>query len=203
MTSVSILRAYRAVMLLRRVIFLVLAVFLGLACAHAQEAPEVSRIDPVVADGWLRIDADVHLPLSDDLRYFAERGVALYFTADLQISKPRRWWFDSEIVDTRQTWRVVYNALTRQWRIGSGELSLPEASLDDAMSLVRNIRGWDVVPLAELEAGESYEGRLRVRLDTSLLARPFRVDALNSSAWSLSTPWKDFSFSISGAELPR
>lgn len=165
--------------------------------------PVVLRIDPVLENDWLFIDADVHLPISDELRFFAERGVTLYFTADLEIRRPRRWWFDSEVVKTQRTWRVVYNALTRQWRVGSGDLSLPEASLDDALLMVRKIRGWDVLPASELDADELYVGRLRVRLDTSLLARPFRVDALNSSAWSLSTPWKDFSFSISSDGLPR
>lgn len=192
-------------MLLRRVFLLVLLSFMGFS--HAQDrasgSPQVLRIEPVLAEGWLNIDADVHLPVSDDLRFFAERGVALYFTADIEIVKPRSWWFDSDVVKTQQTWRVVYNALTRQWRIGAGDLSLPEASLDDALSLVRNIRGWAVVPLSELEVDEEYSGKLRVRLDTSLLARPFRVDAINSSAWSLSTPWKDFSFSISDGERPR
>lgn len=189
----------------RRLLLLVLVFFLGVAQAQetSHDAPQVLRIEPVLADGWLRIDADVALPVSDDLRFFAERGVTLYFTADLEIVKPRRWWFDGEVVKTQQTWRVVYNALTRQWRVGTGELSLPEATLDDALSLVRHIRGWQVVPAGELDLDENYVGRLRVRLDTSLLARPFRVDALNSSAWSLSTPWKDFSFSISGDERPR
>lgn len=190
---------------LRRMLCLLLVFFLGMA--QAQEAPpsdpEVLRIEPVLAAGWLNVDAEVYLPLSNDLRYFAERGVTLYFTADIEIVKPRRWWFNKEVVQAQQTWKVVYNALTRQWRIGTGELSLPEASLDDALSLVRNIRGWAVLPSSELEKDEQYVGRMRVRLDTSLLARPFRVHALNSSAWSLSTPWKDFSFSISGAELPR
>ncbi len=192
-------------MLFRRMLSLILVFFLGVA--QAQEVPsgdpEVLRIEPVLADGWLNIDADVHLPLSDELRSSAERGVTLYFTADIEIVKPRSWWFDKDVIKTQQTWRVVYNALTRQWRIGTGELSLPEPSLDDALSLVRNIRGWGVVPSADLETDVLYTGRMRVRLDTSLLARPFRVHALNSSAWSLSTPWKDFSFSISGGELPR
>jgi len=192
-------------MLLRRMISLVLVFFLGLAQAEDPPpgGPQVLRIDPVLADGYLAIDADVYLPVSSDLRVFAERGVMLYFTADIEIVKPRSWWFDKNIVKTEQTWRVVYNALTRQWRIGTGDLSLPEASLDDALSLVRNIRGWEVFPADALESNEEYVGRMRVRLDTSLLARPFRVDALNSSAWSLATPWKDFSFSISDAGRPH
>ena len=189
----------------RRVLYLVLVFFLGVV--QAQESPsggpEILRIEPELAEGWLNVNAEVHLPLPDELRYSAERGVTLYFTADIEIVKPRRWWFDKEVVQAQQTWRVVYNALTRQWRIGTGELSLPEPSLDDALSLVRNIRNWEVLPGSELETNELYVGRMRVRLDTSLLARPFRVHALNSSAWSLSTPWKDFSFSISDGELPR
>ncbi len=186
-------------------LFLVLAFFLSVA--HAQEEasadPRILSIEPVLSEGWLNIDAEVHLPLSDELRYSAERGVTLYFTADIEITKPRKWWFDKEVVKTQKTWPVVYNALTRQWRIGTGELTLPEASLDDALSLVRNIRHWAVLPSADLETDELYTGRMRVRLDTSLLARPFRVHAINSSAWSLSTSWKDFSFSISDAALPR
>lgn len=205
MRGVFISRAYRAIMPLSRLLLLILVCFLGIAQAQqtSPDGPQVLRIEPLLADGWLHIDADVRLPVSDDLRFFAERGVTLYFTADLEVVKPRRWWFDSDVVQTQQTWRVVYNALTRQWRVGTGDLSLPEATLDDALTQVRNIRGWAVLPATELDSDEEYVGRMRVRLDTSLLARPFRVDALNSSAWSLSTPWKDFSFSIPGTELPR
>jgi len=214
MAFVSFSRAFRVVMGLRSLLLLVFLAFQGIVHAQsglppvepaelAPQGPQVLRIEPTLDEGWLHVDADVHLPVTDDLRFFAERGVTLYFTADLEIVRPRSWWFDSEVVKTQQTWRVVYNALTRQWRVGTGDLSLPEASLDDALSLVRSIRGWEVVPADELDAGEEYVGRLRVRLDTSLLARPFRVDAFNSSAWSLSTPWKDFSFSISSDGPPR
>lgn len=162
---------------------------------------QVLRVDPVVQDGKLYIDADVDFAVTGDLRNAAQKGVPLYFTADVEIVSKRWWWFDKAVVSDSQTWRVVYNALTRQWRIGTGELSLPESSLDDALSLIRNIRGWSVADLDDLERDQLYDGRIRVRLDTSLLARPFQVDAFNSSAWSLATPWKNFTFSISVDEL--
>lgn len=167
-----------------------------------QEGERVVRVEPIVRDGKLYIDADVEFDVSSELRNAAQKGVPIYFTADLVIESSRWWWFDKKIVDEQQTWRIVYNALTRQWRVGTGELSLPEPSLDDALSLVRNIRGWDVAKVEDLDHDETYEGRLRVRLNTSLLARPFQVDAYNSSAWSLATPWKNFNFSIS-LDAPR
>ncbi|MDS1139297.1 DUF4390 domain-containing protein [Pusillimonas sp. SM2304] len=166
------------------------------------EGERVVSVEPVVRDGKLYIDADIDFSVTGDLRNAAQKGVPIYFTADLEIVSTRWWWFDKKVVNEQQTWRIVYNALTRQWRVGTGELSLPESSLDDALSLVRNIRGWAVANINDLEHDEEYTGRLRVRLDTSLLARPFQVDALNSSAWSLATPWKNFSFSISVDE-PR
>jgi hypothetical protein len=91
----------------------------------------------------------------------------------------------------------VYNALTRQWRVGTGDLSLPESSMNDALAMLRHIRGWAVAYVADLDRDQEYQGRVRLRLDTSLLARPFQVDAINSSAWTLATPWKTFSFSVS------
>lgn len=186
-------------------VFLSLALA-GAACAEVsteETGERVLRVEPQVREGKLYIDADVQLDVTGDLRNAAEKGVPIYFTADLKIVSKRWWWFDKVVVDEQLTWRIVYNALTRQWRVGTGELSLPESSLDNALSLVRNIRGWAVADIGDLEHDEPYEGRIRVRLDTSLLARPFQVDALNSSAWSLATPWKNFNFSISVAEPQR
>src|SRR5690606_40860211 len=82
--------------------------------------PRVARIDPVIRDGKLEVDADVDITLNSQLRDAAERGLPLYFTADLVVSRSRWWWFDETVVDTSLTWRVVYNALTRQWRAGAG-----------------------------------------------------------------------------------
>lgn len=178
------------------------AVF-GAGPAAAQGAERVERVDPIVRDGELYIDADVEFEVSSELRTAAHKGVPIYFSADLKITKHRWWWFDKTVVDQQMTWRIVYNALTRQWRVGSGELSIPVGSLDDALSFVRNIRGWAVARTSDLEIDEPYIGRLRVRLDTSRLPRPFQIDAYNSSAWVLATPWKDFQFLISeGDHLP-
>lgn len=180
---------------------LCLAALFGAGLAVAQSGSEqVVRVDPVVREGELYIDADVQFDVSPELRTAAQKGVPIYFTADLKITNQRWWWFDKSVVDEQMSWRIVYNALTRQWRVGTGELSIPVASLDDALSFVSNIRGWAVARTSDLDTDEQYNGRIRVRLDTSRLPRPFQIDAYNSSAWALATPWKDFQFSISAGD---
>ncbi|MEN4920787.1 DUF4390 domain-containing protein [Achromobacter spanius] len=167
--------------------------------AHASE-PRVTRVEPVLRNGNLEIDADIEFELNQQLRDAAQRGVPLYFTADVTITRERWYWFDKSLVDTSRTWRVVYNALTRQWRAGVGELSFPVASLDDAMSVIRHIRNWRVADAGDFDSGVEYGGQLRLRLDTSLLPRPFQVNALNSSSWAQATPWMDFSFMLDDKE---
>lgn len=165
---------------------------------YAEQA-QVTRIEPLLRDGQLLLDADIAFTLRSELKDAAEKGVPLYFTADLRIVRPRWWWFDDTVVSTDQTWRIQYNALTQQWRIGMGDLSMPTTSLEEALNLVRHIRSWPVGPTDLFDPGIQYHGQLRLRLDTSRLARPFQVDALNSNTWSLTTPWKDFTFAISAA----
>src|SRR5690606_3488492 len=103
--------------MLRFLLPVLLSVFL---VAHADtDAPvageQVTRVEPVVRDGKLYIDADIDLNVTGDLRNVAQKGVPIYFTADLEIVSKRWWWFDKKVVDEELTWRIVYNALTRQW----------------------------------------------------------------------------------------
>src|SRR3546814_8040709 len=89
-----------------------------------QEGERVVRVEPIVRDGKLYIDADVEFDVSSEMRKVAQKGVPIYFKADLVIETSRWWWFDKKIVDDQQTWRLVYNALTSQRRVCTGEMSL-------------------------------------------------------------------------------
>jgi len=159
-------------------------------------AAQVVRVEPMLRDGYLSIDADLDVDLNAQLRDAAERGVTLYFTADVAVTESRWWWFDRTVVQTTRTWRVTYSALTRQWRVSTDEGVWPIGSLDEALQELRQIRDWRVADVALFAPTTHYQGALRLRLDTSQLARPLQVNALNSSAWSLATPWAEFSFTL-------
>ncbi|MDN5844372.1 MAG: DUF4390 domain-containing protein, partial [Alcaligenaceae bacterium] len=80
------------------------------ACALLQTAPvvaadQIERVEPVLRDGRLYIDADINFSLDGELREAAQKGLPLYFTVDLTITSSRWWWFDKTVVDTDLTWR--------------------------------------------------------------------------------------------------
>lgn len=157
---------------------------------------QVVEVVPFVRDGDVSIHADVEFDLSADLREMALKGVPLYFSADVEITQSRWWWLDRTMVKDTRTWKLVYNALTQQWRVGEGDLLRPESSLADALYPLQHIRYWRLAPIQDFDESTVYQGRVRFRLDTSLLIRPLQVGALNDRSWSLVTPWKNFTFSV-------
>src|SRR5690625_1655704 len=111
--------------------------------AQANEAVRVERVQVShdANEGWL-LSADSNFQLNPQLRNVAERGLSLYLTADLQVTEPRWWWFDRQVLEVERVWSISYNALIRQWRVSLGSLALPVHSLDDAMDMVRHFREW-------------------------------------------------------------
>lgn len=175
---------------------------LVLQVAFAAEA-QIKRIEPLIGEGHLTMDLDVNLKLSPIVIDAAERGVPLYFTLDIKITSPRWWWWDRQIVETSLTRRMSYNTLTQQWRVATGDLFLPVGSLQEGMAVLEKVRGWPVAPLDRFEPNIQYEGAVRIRLDTSHLARPLQLDARNRGAWSLTSPWKPFDFSVRKGEATQ
>lgn len=179
-----------------------------ISCALAQGVTsaaeaQIKQIEPLIGEGHLTMDLDVELKLSPIVLEAAERGVPLYFTLDIKIKAPRWWWLDKSIVETSLTRRMTYNMLTQQWRVATGDLFLPVASLQEALAVLEKVRGWPVAPLDRFEPNVRYEGSVRIRLDTSHLARPLQLDARNRGTWSLASPWKSFDFSVRKAEAAK
>lgn len=160
--------------------------------AHAA----VQRIEPMVHQGHLSMDIDIEMSLSHAMTEALRRGVPLTFTIEVQIDQPRWWWFDKVLVDARLTRRVSFNTLTRQWRVSIGDLGLVVASYDEALDLVRRVRGWEVAPMDRFESGTDYKGQVRIMLDATQLSRPMQLDANKRSDWTLISPWREFEFSV-------
>lgn len=168
----------------------------------AADAPMVQAVSLAERGRDLVLNADVSLNLNNQLEDAAERGLPLFFTVEVEINRPRWYWFDETVLTATQTWRIAHNPLTHQWRVSSGSLALPVSSLSEALSVVRHVRNWRIADKDAFKPGANHEGRMRVRFDVSQLSKAFQVNALNSSDWSLATPWTEFSTQVVRETLP-
>ena len=173
---------------------MLLAAALVPAPAHA-EGVEIKQAALEYADEGYKLALEFSFELTRSLEDAVTRGIPLYFTTEVQLTRPRWYWFDEKAVSTSQTIRISYNVLTHQYHASiSGRLQQSFTSLDDALSLVRRPSRWVVAEKGALKSGEIYTVAVRMGLDVARLPKPFQVHAMNSSDWRFSSDWKQFTF---------
>ena len=174
---------------------LMLALALASMPVRAADGIDIVQAHLESSEDGYRLSATFAFDLNRGLEDVIMRGVPLYFTTDIEMTRPRWYWFDERAITASQTVRISYNVLTRQYHAAIvGRLQQSFSTLDDAMSMVRRPSRWIVAERGALKPGQTYNVAVRMQLDVAQLPKPFQVHAMNSSDWRLSSDWKYFSY---------
>ena len=138
------------------------------------------------------LDADFVFELSPRLSEVVANGVPLYFRVDFELTRRRWYWFDETAASKKLELRLSYHALSRQYRLSTGLLQQSFATLDEALNVLKHVRNWLVVDRTVTFDEADYEAAVRMRLDSTLLPKPFQLSALTSRELQLDSPWKRF-----------
>jgi hypothetical protein len=180
---------------MRRIAFLAsLLVALAALCVPAALAERIEAREVVaraVEDG-LALDIDFDVELTPRLAEVVSNGVPLYFRVEFELTRPRWYWFDEKTASRQMQLRLSYHALSRQYRLSTGLLQQNFASLEETLNVLRRVRNWVVVDRATEFADADYQAALRMRLDTTLLPKPFQLSALLGRDMHLESPWTRF-----------
>ena len=183
-------------MTLRLCAWLLLAFALAWVGPARAESIEIHHIALEGNDEGYALDADFQIELGPRLEEAINKGVALYFVVDFELTRKRWYWFDERPVSRQLSLRLYYHALTRQYRVSSGALFQSFSSLDDALRVLSRVRSWQVLERKELDAGTEYQAALRMRLDVTQLPKPFQVNALTNRDWNLASEWRRWPFRV-------
>lgn len=160
-----------------------------MAAPARPEGIEVRKAALETAEDGYFLEAEFDFTLTHTLEEALNKGVPLYFTLEFELIRPRWYWLNEKIVSARQQYRLGYNALTRQYRVGVGALYQNFGSLPEALAFLSRVRLRDLVEPGALVKGNSYTAALRLRLDISQLPRPFQISAVGSREWSVGSDW--------------
>ena len=186
------LRLLRA---LAALLFVVMLTWVIPAAPARAESVEITRASLENSDEGYKISLNFSFELNRGLEDAISRGIPLYFTTEVEITRPRWYWFDEKTANASQTIRISYNTLTRQYQASiGGHLQASFSTLDEALSLVRRPGRWIIADKGVLKPGEVYMLTVRMGLDVALMPKPFQVNALNNSDWRLSSDRKQFQF---------
>jgi hypothetical protein len=187
---------------MRRIAYLT-ALLLAVA-SFAAPANEVevrdARLDTV--EEGLVLNADFAFDLSQRLEEAVVSGVPLYFRVEFELSRPRWYWFDDNAVSALLQLRLSYHALSRTYRLSTGLLQQNFTTLEEALNVMKHVRNWLVADRTVTFSDADYEARVRLRLDTGMLPKPFQVSALTSRELQFESPWKRFTVRPKQAPAP-
>lgn len=179
------------------------------AAAHCPAAGIVpQRAIAQVTESDIHISARFNVTLTPALEQALQSGLALPFTYEFQLVRPRFYalirqisdWFDPTATLTK---RLSYHALTRQYRVSQEGLSRSFANLPEALTALGVVGGWTVMDNgASIRDPGEFTGRVRLRLNLSLLPKPYQLAALGQSDWRLESAWLSFPASSSGGNRP-
>ena len=182
MRGIAFLRGLFAVLLLGAVV-----------AARADEI-EVADARLAATEDGVILAADFAFDLNPRLAEVVTNGVPLYFVVEFELTRPRWYWFDEKAAVRRIQLRLSYHALSRQYRLSTGVLQRNYPTLEEALNVLRRVRNWLVVDRSAGLADASYEAAVRMRLDGTLLPKPFQLSAITSRELNLESPWKRFTF---------
>ena len=177
--------------------FLLLAcqLLLALTCATAQAAEgiEITRASIEASDDGYRLSAAYAFDLTPGLEQAIQHGVALSFTTEIELTRPRWWWTDDHAVSARHTVKLNYDVLLRVYHVSTpGSIQQNFDTLDDALLAIRRPARWLIAAKGALKPGETYNVTLRMFMDRERLPKPMQVNALNNSDWRLASKVKNF-----------
>ena len=173
---------------------LVIALFLSLPVVGAQDGSV--RLEPA-ADGraWV-LSADLEPPRTSRLEDAVMKGVPLHFVLEIELLRPRWYWWDQKVAQASGRARLTYHALAREFRVTRDDgLSTPHESFEAALAGVAQVRSWRIDPGEALAPGD-YVVQARIRLDATQLPRALQVDALTNREWNPQVEWTRANFTL-------
>lgn len=182
---------------------LVLSLFVVCFCSFAltptafADGVEVTTAKLESAEDGFHVFAGFSFELGNDVKNAINEGIPVSFIAEVEINRPRWYWFDEKTIRSTQTIKIQYDLWRRQYTAAvNGGLKQNFATLDEIIKLVKQPRRWLVAEKGALSFGATYNVAVRLKLDSSQLSKPMLFTSLSNSGWRLSSDWKRFTFKV-------
>jgi len=161
-----------------------ICLYASLALAGASSL-HINNAEIIQADDYFLLNADMEIVFSSEVEQALNKGVPLNFLTEFQITTPRKYWFDDEIITISRSVTLSYHALSRQYLLTASKHQQSFSTLQEAKDELAHLKDWQVFDKSILKKNETYHAALRMRLDQSKLPKPLQVDAIGSEDWSM------------------
>lgn len=169
----------------------------GGVSAQPAAPAEVTQLELSRQGSDIALSAQVRFVLPSAVEDALYKGVPVIFVAEAEVYRQRWYWYDKQVGGVQRHMRLVYQPLTRRWRLAvasepigsSSELGVALSqiydTLEEALAVIHRVSGWRVAALADIDPDAKHRVEFRFRLDVTQLPRPLQIGVLGQSDWSL------------------
>ena len=179
----------------RRTVMLVVLLCAGGGVLNAQDGDPggftVRSAESELISGVYLVNAVIDLRLSSEATEALDSGVPLTIHIEVDLIRVRRFWIDDEEADVEQRFELAYHALTERYivrNLNSGDQA-SFASVMAALNYLGRIERLPFIDAALLNAGRSYDARIRAELDTDQFSGPLRLLTFWRRDFLLESDW--------------
>ncbi len=169
---------------------------LWLAAAYAQSADfRIKQLTSEIEGGVHQVSLKLDINFSDEMLEALRNGVALVVQVEIEVLRPRSYWWDSTLVALKQRYQLRYHALSQSYIVRNLNTDAQESlrTLSAALDALSTTNDIPVVDASLVPANADYIGRLRVLLDIDALPLPLKMRAYTSPEWRAASDWRQWS----------
>ena len=175
------------------VLILVCAALILPNTAQAAITPQYATLSRM-SDGGYSVNADFRFSMPQQLQDAINHGTPITFTVDFELSRPRWYWANEDVVSARRDYRISYNSLTQQYRVAADSDQYRFNTLSECILFASRPNQWRVLGSDQYTSGEQYDAAIRLSLNTSKLPRTYQLNSLTQQGWGLNSGWYRFNF---------
>ena len=167
-----------------------------LAASAAEPTVELQNLKVEQSEGAVYASLQWNFQLPAPLEEALYKGVALYFVAEVEVTRERWYFYDKKLLSAQRHMRLSFLPLTRRWRVNVASqpfssaglgMSLGQSydTLDDALQPIRRIAQWNIGNAFDLEPDTKQNISISYKLDLTQLPRPMQMGAAGQSDWNI------------------
>lgn len=153
--------------------------------AAAAQSAELLTLALRRDEGALLLEFATRLDLPRTVEDALQRGVPVYFVAEAAVYRRRWYWRDDRVARARRTWRLAFQPLTANWRVGLGALTQTYDTLGEALASLSAAGRWRIADLDDLDPDGRHYVEFSYRLDTTQLPSPMQISLTGQTDWLL------------------
>ena len=162
----------------------------------AEPAIELQNLKVEQSEGAVYASLQWNFQLPSPLEDALYKGVALYFVAEIDVTRERWYFYDKKLLSAQRHMRLSFLPLTRRWRVNIASqpfssaglgMSLGQSydNLDDALQSIRRIAQWNIGNASDLEPDTKQNIAISFKLDLTQLPRPMQIGAAGQNDWNI------------------